>query len=232
MKSIKNKKIISIFVLSFAILLGLSGCSRDYTKDIELLVDASHRTAQIQKGEYEIIYKTIPQEGNIEFMQSQRETEISLDFTRSEDDVFYEYTIVNSYEDDVTENHFVKNEDGKFLISDDQELPVNETDGENDYVFDLLLEFLVDFTEEDVEKISRKNDSGYKRYTVTFNENYLERMKEIKSSGVEEVERIYWIDDNEYISKAVINYKETMEYDESNDIILSERQIEIQRAEE
>ena len=232
MKSIKNKKIISIFVLSFAILLGLSGCSRDYTKDIELLVDASHRTAQIQKGEYEIIYKTIPQEGNIEFMQSQRETEISLDFTRSEDDVFYEYTLVNSYEDDVTENHFVKNEDGKFLISDDQELPVNETDGENDYVFDLLLEFLVDFTEEDVEKISRKNDSGYKRYTVTFNENYLERMKEIKSSGVEEVERIYWIDDNEYISKAVINYKETMEYDESNDIILSERQIEIQRAEE
>lgn len=232
MKSIKNKKIISIFVLSFAIMLGLSGCSRDYTKDIELLVDASHRTAQIQKGEYEIIYKTIPQEGNIEFMQSQRETEISLDFTRSEDDVFYEYTIVNSYEDDVTENHFVKNEDGKFLISDDQELPVNETDGENDYVFDLLLEFLVDFTEEDVEKISRKNDSGYKRYTVTFNENYLERMKEIKSSGVEEVERIYWIDDNEYISKAVINYKETMEFDESNDIILSERQIEIQRAEE
>ena len=228
---IKNKKIISILVLSLTIMIGLSGCSRDYTKDIELLVDASHRTVQIQKGEYEISYKTIPQEGNIEFMQNERATEISLDFTRSEDDVFYEYTIVNSYEDEVTDNHFLKNEDGYFLILDEEELAVNEPDGENDYVFELLLEFLVDFTEEDVEKISKKNDSGYKKYTITFNENYLERMKEIKSSSIEEIERLYWIDD-EYISKVVINYKETMEFGESKDVISSERQIEIIRTEE
>ena len=31
-------------------------------------------------------------------------------------------------------------------------------------------------------------------------------MKEIKSSSIEEIERVYWIDD-EYISKVVINYK-------------------------
>ena len=71
-----------------------------------------------------------------------RATEISLDFTRSEDDVFYEYTIVNSYEDEVTDNHFLKNEDGYFLILDEEELAVNRQMG-NDYVFELCLNFLL-----------------------------------------------------------------------------------------
>ncbi len=226
-----NKKMFSILLLSLVI-IALSGCSRDSAKDIETLVNASAKTAQIQEGEYSIWYKSIPEEGTIDFMQSERRTDISLEFVRSEDDVFYEYTIQNTYEEEISENHFIKNEDGHFLLIDGEEIPVKETEGESDYVFTLLLEFLVGFTAEDVAKTTMKKDSGNKRYTVTFNESYLEQLKESGSNGLQELQRDYWIDEDGYITKATINQKELLEFDGIKDTISTDRQIEIQRNED
>lgn len=198
---------------------GMTACSKSGAENYEALRAASDKTISMAQGELKIVKEMVPDKKSLAILEDTRTTEINLTFQRQSGMTLYKYDTANEYGDETSEFSFLKNQEGFYMQTEDGWIQSAEL--EINYADNLFASYLVDFTAENIEKITSKKKSGQRIYTVTFTDEFLNAMRgsDDKDQGIQELTCSYWVDKEGYITKVKSTQTDIMTIADQTDTI-------------
>lgn len=197
-----------IFCICSIFLICLMGCkqkNKAMGTYLDSIKGALKKTEAMKSGEIKGNIITTPNKGNLSFLTKEIKQMVHVTFSREDNTTYYDYTLT---ETDEKTTKIKQSKDGVFWYEDKRWIKIEEEPV--DYFENLMELIQINYKECEIETILKSEENECDKYTVTMAEETL-------ASGLEKLTYIYWITNENQLSRVLVNQQGVMTEDEKTD---------------